>query len=232
MKRLIIFSHHFVNEFVTENFNKLKNLNPDWDIISVGFPNYNLLSNSLIVNKYKYPTNHDLKFQADRDYTCERHIDWFDADLFLYETYFQFPNYDAYFLYEYDTISNVSIDDFFDTSLDFFGNDIWENVSESYYWLNLYRLLNQYNSSLDNISTWGQCTAIYVTNKILKNVVNEIINNKHLYCNMLSEIRGGTLIKKFTSLKRGKHNIREFISWEKSLINIDLSIPHFFHPVK
>jgi len=232
MKRLIIFSHHYVNDDIKQRFDFVKKLNSDWNIIPVGFSDYELLPNSLVIKKDKYPNNYDLKFQADNDYPYKRHIDWFDADLFLYQTYFQFPNYDAYFLYEYDTISNVSIDEFFDTSLDFFGNNIWENVSESYYWLNLYRLLNPYNSSLDNISTWGQCTCIYITNQILKNVVNEVINNKHLYCNMLSEIRAGTLIKKFTDLKQGRHNIHEFISWEKSSINIDLSKPHFFHPVK
>ena len=90
MKRLIIFSHHYVNDDIKQRFDFVKKLNSDWNIIPVGFSNYELLPNSFVIKKDKYPNNYDLKFQADNDYPYKRHIDWFDADLFLYETYFQY----------------------------------------------------------------------------------------------------------------------------------------------
>jgi hypothetical protein len=49
---------------------------------------------------------------------------------------------------------------------------------------------------------------------------------------MLSEVRGGTLVSQFTTLKKGKHDIEKYISWTGKDITIDLSISHFYHPAK
>jgi hypothetical protein len=52
------------------------------------------------------------------------------------------PNYDEYFLYEYDTTSNVSIEEFFNTDVDFFGNGVRSPADEKWWWPELYRKLN------------------------------------------------------------------------------------------
>ena len=49
---------------------------------------------------------------------------------------------------------------------------------------------------------------------------------------MLSEIRGGTLVSQFTTLKMGRSDIEKYISWTPSDINLDMKIPHFYHPLK
>ncbi len=100
-KKLILFSHHKVDKLTIDRFNNVKNLNPSWDVIPIGFDGYELLECSIVTNKEKYPSNKDIQYFASYN-----HIDWFDPDLFLYEGYIQKPNYDEYFLYEYDTASS------------------------------------------------------------------------------------------------------------------------------
>jgi len=226
-KKLVLFSHHYVDDIVIERFNNLKNLNPTWDIIPIGFEGYNLLDGSIILNNDKFPSNQELVYFAPK-----YHVNWFDADLFLYEGYIQKPNYDEYFLYEYDTICNVSIESFFNTRLDFFGSTICNPGEESWEWIKLYRKHNIYNEKFKNIYSCGQTTCIYFKNHILKQCVEEVLKNNHLYNNMFSEIRCGTLVNQFTELKRGMANIDKFISWNVNDISVNKNIPYFYHPVK
>ena len=55
--KLIIFSHHYVDDIVIERFNNLKKLNPTWDVIPIGFDGYNLLDGSLILDKSNFDLN-------------------------------------------------------------------------------------------------------------------------------------------------------------------------------
>ena len=226
-KKLILFSHHKVDELTINRFNSVKKLNPNWVVIPIGFEGYELLEDSIITNKEKYPSNKDIQY-----FVPQYHLDWFDPDLFLYEGYIQKPNYDEYFLYEYDTICNVSIESFFNTRLDFFGSTICNPGEESWEWIKLYRKHNIYNEKFKNIYSCGQTTCIYFKNHILKQCVEEVLKNNHLYNNMFSEIRCGTLVNQFTELKRGMDNINKFISWNVNDISVNKNIPYFYHPVK
>jgi hypothetical protein len=225
--KLILFSHHKVDELTIERFNEVKKLNPNWDVIPIGFEGYKLLKCSIITNKEKYPSNKDIQYFASYN-----HLDWFDPDLFLYEGYIQRPNYDEYFLYEYDTKCNVSVESFFNTDVDFFGNGICNPANETWDWVKLYRKHNVYNIRFPILYAYGQSTCIYFKNHILKQCVNEVIKNKHLYNNMLSELRGGTLVSQFTTLKKGRDDIEKYISWNQNLIEVDISKDYFYHPVK
>jgi hypothetical protein len=49
---------------------------------------------------------------------------------------------------------------------------------------------------------------------------------------MFCEIRGGVLAKQFTTLKKGRSDIERYISWSPNNINVDLTKPYFYHPVK
>ena len=226
-KKLILFSHHYVNDIIVDRFNVLKKLNPTWDVIPIGFEGYDLLPNSIVTNKEKYPTNHELV-----PYSLVKNVDWADPDIFLYDGYFQKPNYDSYFLYEYDTISNVSIESFFNTNVDFFGNGICNPAREDWDWVKLYRKHNPYNTKFPILYAYGQSTCIYFKNHILKQCIDEVIVNKHLYDGMLSEIRGGTLVSQFTTLKKGRNDIEKYISWNPNDIKIDFTKEYFHHPVK
>ena len=226
-KKLILFSHHYVDDIIVERFDNLKNLNPSWNIIPIGFERYELLDGSIITNREKYPSNKDIHY-----YVPNNHLDWFDGDLCLYDIYRHYNDYNEYFLYEYDTICNVSIESFFNTRLDFFGSTICNPGEESWEWIKLYRKHNIYNEKFKNIYSCGQTTCIYFKNHILKQCVEEVLKNNHLYNNMFSEIRCGTLVNQFTELKRGMDNIDKFISWNVNDISVNKNIPYFYHPVK
>ena len=225
--KLVLFSHHKVDELTVNSFNNVKKLNPTWDVIPIGFSGYSLLPNSLVTNKKIYPTNKEL-VEVDNLHN----EDWANPDLFLYDGYSKHPNYDEYFLYEYDTTSNIRIEDFFNTNVDFFGNGIRSPADEKWWWPELYRKLNPYNVKFTHLHSYGQSTCIYFKNDILKKCTEEVLKNKVLYNNMLSEIRGGTLVSQFTSLKTGRDDIEKYISWKNEDIKIDLTIPHFYHPIK
>ena len=79
--------------------------------------------------------------------------------------------------------------------------------------------------------TYGH-TCIYMTNNIISKCAKEVIENKHLYNNMLSEVRGGTLVSQFTNLKKGKEDIENYINWKMDLLNIDKTKDYFYHPIK
>ena len=225
--KLILFSHHKVDDLTISRFNNVKKLNPTWDVIPIGFEGYSLFSNSLIVNRDKYPTNKKLI-----EFAHVHNEDWANPDFFLYDGYYQMPNYDEYFLYEYDTISNISIEEFFNTNVDFFGNGIRSPADEKWWWPESYRKLNPYNVEFTHLHSYGQSTCIYFKNHILKHCAEEVVKNRHLYCEMLSEIRGGTLVSQVTKLKKGSEDIEIYIRWSPDDINVDLTQPYFYHPVK
>ena len=129
--------HHKVDELTIDRFNLVKRLNPTWDVVSVRFNGYDLLPNSLFVNREIYPKNKEL-VEVDNLHN----EDWSNPDFFLYSGYSEFSNYDEYFLYEYDTISNVGIEEFFNTDVDFFGNGIRSPADEEWWWVKQYRKLN------------------------------------------------------------------------------------------
>ncbi len=52
--KVILFSHHKVDDLTIERFNNVKKLNPSWDVIPIGFEGYELLESSIITNKEKY----------------------------------------------------------------------------------------------------------------------------------------------------------------------------------
>ena len=226
-KKLILFSHHKADELTINRFYDVKKLNPSWDVVPIGFEGYDLIPNSIVTKREKYPTNKKLI-----EFAHVHNEDWANPDLFLYDGYFQMPNYDEYFLYEYDTMSNVSIEEFFDTNVDFFGNGIRSPADEKWWWPELYRKINPHNITFNHLHSYGQSTCIYFKNHILKHCAEEVVKNKHLYCDMLSEIRGGTLVGQVTKLKKGRDDIEKYISWTIDDISVDNTIPHFYHPVK
>lgn len=227
MRKLILFSHYYVNNIIIERFKNLKRLNTDWDIKPIGFSGYNLLNDSIKIDRDRYPTNNNIQY-----YVPENNIDWFNGDLCLYESYIKFPDYDEYFLYEYDTICNVSIENFFDTTVDFFGSTICNPATEEWEWVKLYRKHNTNNTYFKTLYSCGQTTCVYFKNKILRQCTEELFNNKHLYDNMFSEVRCGTIVNKFATLNKGRTDIDGFIGWTPIDIQIDLNQPYFYHPVK
>lgn len=232
-KKLIIFCHHFIDFNIEYRFSLLRTFNPSWDIVSIGFEKHkqNLLNNSIIVDINQYPNN---------NMACEArpgsNIEWVMADTFLYETYKHLPNYDKYFLIEYDTIFNCSIEDFFPKINEYnhFGSNAFNSLNESWIFYQIYKKYNQHHLAIENCGSIGQTTCIYMDNNLLKKAVLEINNNKHLYSQMNSELRLGTIIKKINgTVMSGRDDISDYISWDRERIKLDLSKnQYFYHPVK
>lgn len=223
---VILFTHHFVNDFVKWSFENVKFLNPRWDVVPIGFKGFNLLENSITVNIKDYPHNANILENVPQ-YNQE----WASPDLFCYDGYRQLPNYSGYFLYEYDTVCNIPIEKFFNINVDFFGNNINNPAEETWDWAKLYRKHNPFNNYFVNLYGYGQSTCIWFKNHILKKCYEEVIKNKHLYNDMLSEIRGGTLVKQFTELRKPMENIRDYIWWEIDGLKLDRD-EYFLHPIK
>jgi len=224
MKTCIIFSHHYTNETVRRRLDNLKKYNSDCHVVSVGLSGYNLLHGSVIINRNLWPTNKDINIF--------RKTDWSLGDLCIYQTYIEYPDYDIYFLVEYDTAFNVSIFDFFpniytqDCGVNYGPNF---DISE-YMW---YKNYNHRFAKIDkqHLSTTGPTTCLWFTKNLLSKIVKECFLNKGLYDNMFSELRLGTLIKKFTDIKKNRNDIDDYISFVSEAI-VEKHKNFFYHPRK
>lgn len=229
MKKLIIYTHFKNTEFEKINFDHLKKLNPNWDIVPVGFNNQDLIENSLSVNPETYPCNKKLSLE------CKCNENWLSCDILIAETFFNYPNYDGYFLYEFDTICNVPIENFFEINGDFLGNNCEENIqSKPWEWINYYKQLTLNTSS--KLGTSGQNTCMYFSKNAISHFYNEMkLNKNNIYDNMLSELRIGTIVQQKFKIKRIKETISKYVSCDpndKNLIDINLNEALFYHPVK
>lgn len=224
--KAIIFTHHENSDFEQQNSNIIKGYNPDWDFYPIGFEGYDLLPGSLVACREDYPNNTGL---ATITKECGDNPDWYSCDILLCEAYRQIPNYESYFVIEYDTVCNCSIEDFFKLDKDFFGNNIKHNVDE---WEWVDRYLSFSNSTKRDFGAIGQSTCIFFKNYALKKFYTEMTDNKHLYHNMLSELRVGTVMKSLNILNKPRPDIEDFISYETWRVNPNFNQKYFYHPIK
>ena len=223
----IFYTHHYQDDFVRDTFKNLQRLNPEWDIYSIGFEGNILLPDALLAKKDNYPT-----FAQQ---LITNPVEWAQADLLFCEAYRHKPDYDYYFFIEYDTMFNVSVLDFFDIEgEDFLGCNINNSPGQDWFWVQLFEdFVEQYRdiSIYDHdYADAGQTTCMSFNNKTLKNYRNELIKNKYLYENMFSELRLGTVLKKYTTLQNIRSDISNYISWNPDRITYNFKKPYFYHP--
>lgn len=227
IKKAIFFLHYENNNFTQENFNLLKKYNEDWDIFSIGFKEYELLDYSLKAEKENYPKN---------IITYNRAADGMQADLLIYESYRLKPNYDKYFFLEYDTVFNTSIDSFFP---DIYKSECCTTVgyldSLDPNWDHLKRYLknNPQHIKESECSISGVTTCMCFDSGVLRKISEEVINNKKKYKEMFSELRLGSIIKKFIKPNEIKEDIDNYISWTVDNIKLDFNKKeYFYHPIR
>lgn len=225
-KKGVVFLTHIRNtKFENKNIEIVRQLNPEWEVIPLGFSGYNLLPNSLIAERRNYPSNYELSQLHNYN------SDWLSADILFCEGYRLKPNYDKYFFYEYDTISNVSIKNFFNLSLNCFCVDNKFPVEREWNWVEDYLKIN--NNSSIKFGAAGQTTCMFFTNKVLENYRDILISNPGgIYNNMVSELRLGTILGNEGLLNKSRADIDNFISYDVNHLNIDLNKDFFYHPVK
>lgn len=225
-KNVIFFTHHKNDEFTNYNFKRLYEYNASWDIIPIGFKKYDLIPGSVKVLKNKYPTNTYVIADAPIGIAD---VEWTESDLLFYEAHFQYPNYEKYFFIEWDCVFNTGIDNFFPINkYTAFGNNIENPASENWNFVKTYK---NKGGKLSNLASYGQSCCIFFTNDILKSISREVVINKKLYCNMFSELRGGTLIKKYTELVKCREDIMNYIYWNKDPLKFGKD-EYFYHPIK
>lgn len=226
-KKAIIFTHHEDSQRTRERLENLKKLNPDWDVFPAGFKGYQLIEGSHQAVKDGLPSNKKL---AE---VTKLNEDWLDPDLIFYDFYRNYSEYEGYFVYEYDTICNVPVDSFFDTSLDFVGNDVKDPAPEGWYWSILYRSINPLHTKFESLKSYGISSCLYFSNRIMRKCIEELTANRELYDSMLSEARGGTIVAMHAPLIRARPDIQNYIGWKIDDIDPDTSRDkYFYHPIK
>jgi hypothetical protein len=225
----IIFTHHKNDDATLNNFNRLKQFNPDKTIYPVGFKGSNLLPNSFVVDDAQdyLPKNtgrpDDPKF-----------IYWTQADLLIYD--FIYHNeliHDKYIIFEWDTYCNCSIEEFYGEALnkDNFGHDIHDPVPERWTWYE--QLSGEQRLKFEAFGGYTPMSGLLFSKEILLKIKEHILQNPRRYDNVFSELRLGSLVKTIGAwLKTPFPNSEKYMNWQSDLIIFDKNKNGYYHPVK
>jgi hypothetical protein len=226
--RICILFLHYSNDDVTiKHYELLKKYNPTKNIYPIGFENHNLIDGSHIVCKKElYPKNNILNKTCKREY-------WSEADLLIYDFYLNYPNLPVYFIVEWDTYCNCSLENFYGNSLNMnhFSHIIHKEESlKSWGW---YKLLSENQKLIPNIGGMTPTSGILFTKSVLSSMINLMINNPRQYDNMFSELRLGTLLQQSGYiLNKPFLNSESYINWNYDSITFDPLKPGYYHPIK
>jgi hypothetical protein len=223
----ILFLHYKNDDVTFQNYNLIKKYNPNKNIYSIGFENHDLINNSHVVyRKQSYPQNKNLNETCKKEY-------WSEADLLIYDFYINNPNFSKYFIIEWDTYCNCSLEDFYGNSLNMsnFSHCIADKENlESWYW---YTQLSDFQKLISNIGGIGPTTCLFFIGTVLSSIVNRMLSSPRIYDNMFSELRLGTLLKQSGyTLNKPFLNSESYINWNIDYIKFDSSKPGYYHPIK
>lgn len=225
--KAIFFAHHNDEYFENTNLKIFKLLNPGWDVFSIGWEGCRLLPDSLVGKRSEYPCNIGL--------SCVGHgppmVDWYSFDLLLCEAYKHKPEYEGYFFVEFDTISNTSVDSFFDTSRPSFTTNIDYPMSKDWNFIQKYL---EFDNAVDRVfGCSGPTSCIYFQNSVLKKYREKMIENPNkIYNNMHGELRLGTVLGEMGVLNRSREDIKRYVSWDIKHLDLNYDKKFFFHPLK
>lgn len=106
-KLAVLYLHHCKNDVTLYNYNRLKRFNPGVDIYPVGFKWHDLIEGSHIVHRHdELPNNFILNKLLNSGTSSE-------SDLYLYDFFLHYQDYDSYFFVEWDTYCNCSIEEIY-----------------------------------------------------------------------------------------------------------------------
>lgn len=223
----IIFLHYNCSDVTLENFKRIKKYNPTKNIYTVGFDGCELIDGSHVVKKSKniYPTNNIFLNKNDNV-----PLEWYEADILIYDFYRFYPNLPVYFIIEWDTYCNCSLEEFYGDKLYLsnFGHlTVTSENLEKWYW---YTQLNEEQKKMDKIGGLGPTSCLLFNNKVLSSMTNKVISDPRQYDNMFSEMRLGTLVQQ-SGYTLNQIN-SDTVNWKDSLITFDENIKAYYHPFK
>ena len=223
----ILFLHYQNDDITIKHYELLKKYNPTKNIYPIGFENHNLIDGSHVVRKKEsYPKNDILNKTCKREY-------WSEADLLIYDFYLNYPNLPVYFIIEWDTYCNCSLENFYGNSLNMnhFSHIIHKEESlKDWIW---YKKLTKNQKLIYNIGGITPTSGMLFTKSVLSSMVNLMINNPKQYNNMFSELRLGTLLQQSGYiLTKPFFNSESYINWNIDSITFDPLKPGYYHPIK
>ena len=226
--RICILFLHYLNDDVTiKHYELLKKYNPNKNIYPIGFENHNLIDGSHVVcKKESYPKNDILNKTCKREY-------WSEADLLIYDFYLNYPNLPVYFVVEWDTYCNCSLENFYGNALNMNNFSHIIHKKESLKTWNWYKKLTKNQKLIPNIGGMTPTSGLFFTKSVLSSMVDLMINNPRQYDNMFSELRLGTLLQQSGyTLNKPFLNSESYINWNIDSITFDPSKPGYYHPIK
>ena len=223
----ILFLHYQNDDITIKHYELLKKYNPTKNIYPIGFENHNLIDGSHVVRKKEsYPKNDILNKTCKREY-------WSEADLLIYDFYLNYPNLPVYFIIEWDTYCNCSLENFYGNSLNMnhFSHIIHKEESlKDWIW---YKKLTKNQKLISNRGGITPTSGMLFTKSVLSSMVNLMINNPKQYNNMFSELRLGTLLQQSGYiLTKPFFNSESYINWNIDSITFDPLKPGYYHPIK
>lgn len=223
----ILYLHHSTDALTVEHYNLVKKHNPDKDVYPVGFANHSLLDNSHVVFKSeKYPQNDSLNKKISSEY-------WSEADLLIYDFYLSNPNLPIYFILEYDTYCNCSIEKFYGHSLnmDAFSHII--HTKEDVCKWDWHAVLSDEQKKMSGLGGMSPTSGLLFKNSVLSKMLDVVLSSPRKYDNMFSELRLGTLLQQCGYiLKTPFINSHHYINWNCTDVIFNLNEPGYYHPVK
>lgn len=224
----ILFLHYNTSDVTVNNYNLLKQYNPTKNVYPVGFSGCNLLDGSHEVNKSStYPSNSELDLKINRPY-------WSEADLLIYDFYLKYPNLPVYYIFEWDTYCNCSLEEFYGDTLNSLSNfshmTYTSNILQNWVW---YQLLSDSQKLTPNIAGIGPTSGLLFTKSVLSSMVNKVLSSPRSYDNMFSELRLGTLLQQCGYiLQKPFTESEKYINWKYENITFDKNIKGYYHPIK
>jgi hypothetical protein len=243
----VLFLHHSTSDVTMHNYKLLQINNPNKKIYPVGFSWHELMDNSHIVYRRddEFPNNYVLNHILNSGTSSE-------SDLCIYDFFLHHQNFDSYFVVEWDTYCNSSIEECYGdiiNSHDTFSALTFTNEIDSpdvektqrryvkeWSWYNLFESIataEQKEKLTPYLGGTYPTSLLYYSKKALYDMVELVLNDPRLYDNIQNEMRLGTLLQQAGyKLKEYGSNTNQFFEQDSYKLNIQNNVKGYYHPIK
>ena len=195
MNLAIIFLHHNTDDITLDHLDKIKQFNPDIPVYTVGFSTDNLIDNSHVVNKSQdwIPQNTSLHSEMQTKYGyAPPNADYLILD-FIDKN--QHLDHEKYLVFEWDTLFNTSVQNFYEGALnfDFFCSHFFVGSDlESWWW---YQFFTDNQKAMPQLAGLTPTSGLLFSKNLLIQMLAELKNNVATYDNFDAETRLASLVK-------------------------------------
>lgn len=244
---VILYVHHNKSPVTLHHYNLLKKYNTDKVIIPTGFEGGDLLDGSHVVKfNENYPKNDLLNTMLSGTMPISA-----QSDLIIYDFYLHHQDFNSYFVVEWDTYCNCSVDECYGEAFekyDTFSGRIFTNkldVSDAdekryvkeWSWYRMYYTATRTREQEEKIGPYLGATyptsLLYYKRKTLYDIVSLLLSNPRLYDNLQNEMRLGTLLQQSGyELNEYKRHTNQFCEQPHYRDEIKRGIKGYYHAIK